>query len=88
MLERNYDGAVDHLEVAFAQDLGHRGIQKSLGQSYAWAGQFDRAYELLELLPESRSEMDVYQWWWATQGGEDLASNAQAVSELLGSGPK
>ena len=88
MLERDYDNAIGYLEVAHAQDPKHRGIQKALGQSYAWAGQFDLAYQLMEPLPESRSEMDVYQWWWGTQGREDLASNAMAMSELFGSATK
>ncbi len=88
MLERDYDSAIGYLETAYAQDSEHRGIQKALGQSYAWTGQFDRAYVMLAPLPESGSEIGVYQWWWGTQGREDLASYAQAMSELLGSASK
>ena len=85
MLERDYEGAIGHLELASAQDPEHRGIQKALGQSYAWAGELDNSVSLLSALPESRSEMSVYQWWWAAQGHEDLALNATAMSELLDS---
>ena len=88
MLQRDYEEAIDYLEVAHAQDLEHRGIQKALGYSYTWSGQFNKALGLLVDIPEAKNEMGVYQWWWGTQGREDLASNAVAMSELLGSAPK
>ncbi|MFV2044822.1 MAG: O-antigen ligase family protein [Anaerolineales bacterium] len=88
MAGQDFPTAVFHLEMAYAQDEDHRGIRKSLGYSLAWSGEFDRALSLLAEIPEAKNEMSVYEWWWGTQGREDLASNAQSVSELLGSGSK
>lgn len=87
MVERDYEQAIGYLEIALAQDPEHRGIQKALGQSYAWNGQLEMALVLLSALPESGSEMSVYEWWWSAQGRQDLALNAQALSELLRSAP-
>ena len=88
MTGQDFPAAISHLEMAYAQDEDHRGIRKSLGYSYTWSSQFDKALGMLVDIPEAKNEMGVYQWWWGTQGREDLASNAQAMFELLGSAPK
>jgi hypothetical protein len=83
MLQRKYDDAVFHLEAAYEQDEEHRGIVKSLGYSYVWAGHQDEAVTLLAKIPEARDEMDVYTWWWSLQGRDDLAAKAgRLVSRL------
>ncbi len=83
MLDRDYQSAIGYLKAAYALDPEHRGIQKALGQSYAWSGQFDRALVLLGPLPESANEMRVYEWWWGTQGRDDLSAHAAVMTGLL-----
>ena len=83
MLRRNYPLAIDYLKDAFNKDPEHRGIRKNLSYSFVWTGQFDRALPLLQTIPESRNEMDVYSWWWGTQGRIDLAENAQSMVLLM-----
>ncbi|NIS83028.1 MAG: tetratricopeptide repeat protein [Anaerolineales bacterium] len=83
MLRRDFTSAVSHLERASEQDPGHRGIQKSLGYSYVWSGHLERAADLLRDIPEARDEMQVYRWWWGTQGREDLTAYAAQMVERL-----
>ena len=64
---------------------GHRGIKKSLGYAYTWLGEFDKAFALLEQIPESRTEMETYTWWWNTTNREDLSQKASNMADLLSS---
>jgi hypothetical protein len=82
---RDFSTAITYLETAYRIDSHHRGIQKSLGYAYAWAGEFDLAYQLLTQIPEARQEMSTYVWWWQTQGREDLADNANNMLATLDS---
>jgi len=75
--------AVTQLERAFKLDPAAHGVRKELGYSYAWTGQIDQAANILEGIPEARSEMDVYSRWWSEQGRPDLAENARHVWEIL-----
>jgi hypothetical protein len=61
----------------------HRGVRKVLGYAYVWQGQLDLAAELLSDIPEAKSELDTYSWWWGTQGRDDLAAQAAAMVERL-----
>ncbi|MFH1635861.1 MAG: tetratricopeptide repeat protein, partial [Chloroflexota bacterium] len=73
-----------HLEAAFQTDPEHRGVRKNLGYSYAWAGQYEKALDVLAPIPEGESELNVYIWWWGTQGRADLSERAQEMVRLLG----
>jgi hypothetical protein len=58
-------------------------VIKNLGDSYAWLGEMDKARLYLERIPEAKSELDVYVWWWDTQGRQDLSAKAShLVSEM------
>lgn len=83
MTRRDYAGAVNHLEIAYQNDQDHRGIRKLLGYSYVWSGERQKALPLLVQMPEAKSEMRVYSWWWGAQGREDLAEQAAAMLALL-----
>lgn len=83
MTDQNFSTAVFHLETAYAQDVSHRGLKKALGYSYTWSGQFNKALGLLVDIPEAMNEMDVYVWWWGTQGRPDLAEFASHMVALL-----
>lgn len=83
-LKRDFAGAADHLQRAYEADPGHRGIVKALGYTYVWLGEYDRAKPLLASIPEARGELEVYVWWWGTQGREDLSKRAQTMVKRMG----
>lgn len=83
MLARDYETAVTHLELAEAKAQAHRGIAKSLGYSYVWRGQFDKALQTLVVIEEARAEMNVYSNWWERQNRQGLAAKASEMFTLL-----
>lgn len=83
MLRRDYATAAGQLEAAGQGNSNHRGIQKSLGYSYAWQGELDEGVEILAAIPEAREELNVYVWWWGTQGREDLSQQAERMVARL-----
>jgi hypothetical protein len=84
--QQDFPSAVNFLETAFRGAPQHRGIQKSLGISYAWDGQLSAANTLLSGVAEAEAEMEVYSWWWDQQGRPDLAQNAGKVAAELAAG--
>jgi len=80
---RDFSSALNYLLTAYHQSPQHRGIVKSLGYCYVWLGDIDNARLLLKNIPESKSELDVYIWWWGTQGRDDLSKNAAVMSSEL-----
>ena len=83
MLRRDFSSAVKYLETAHNQTPSHRGIIKSLGFSYVWQGDLVMAQPLLSQTPEALEELDVYIWWWGTQGRDDLSENAALMLDVL-----
>jgi tetratricopeptide (TPR) repeat protein len=79
----DFQAAIPYLETAFQWNESHRGIQKVLGYNYAWTAQPELAAEMLAEIPEARGELDVYVWWWGTQGRADLSANAQTTLSLM-----
>jgi tetratricopeptide (TPR) repeat protein len=79
MLRRDFKSAIGFLEIAHNQAPDHRGLLKSLGYAYAWDGDMVRAQQLLSQTPEAPEELDVYKWWWESQGRSDLSKNASAA---------
>ncbi len=79
--QRDFETAVAHLQIAHQGQPTHRGIAKTLGYSYLWSGQLERAGSLLYQLPETPGELEAYDWWWQTQGRDDLARLAQLVGQ-------
>jgi hypothetical protein len=73
---RDFATAILHLERAFHQDQHYHGIRKNLGYSYVFDGQIEAGRKTLAGIPEASSDMEVYNWWWGTQGRDDLASYA------------
>ena len=73
MLRQDFKSAAVYLEKAHESSPSHRGIIKNLGYCYVWLGEMDKAKALLEQIPESQQELDVYSWWWGVHGREDLA---------------
>jgi O-antigen ligase len=83
-LARDFETAAAELEQAYEADPGHRGVIKNLGYVYAWLGRPQDARPLLAQIPEAQHELQVYVWWWGTQGREDLAGRAQDMARRLG----
>ena len=83
MLRGDFQSAVGYLETALEQAPEHRGIIKSLGYCYTWLDNVEKARPLLEEIPEARSELEVYVWWWDTQGRPDLSAYASEMASEL-----
>ncbi|MCP4423684.1 MAG: tetratricopeptide repeat protein [Chloroflexi bacterium] len=80
LLERDFETAVAHLQTAHDLDPDHRGIAKSLGYSYVWAGELEQAAVLLAAIPEAGWEMKAYVNWWNEQKRPDLAAQAMEMA--------
>jgi O-antigen ligase len=83
MLRWDFDSASGYLETAHKQAPEHRGIIKSLAYCHVWLGDMVKAEFLLSEIPEASDEMDVYVWWWGTQGRDDLSANASVMASRL-----
>jgi O-antigen ligase len=83
MLRGDFLSAAGYLETALEQSPEHRGIIKSLGYCYTWLDNVEKARPLLEEIPEARSELEVYVWWWDTQGRPDLSAHASDMASDL-----
>jgi hypothetical protein len=83
MLRRDFVTAAVNLETAYQETPNHRGIIKSLGYCYVWLGDMDKARALLDRIPEAQHEMEVYIWWWETQGRPDLSERASRIVSRL-----
>jgi hypothetical protein len=75
--------SIPYLERAYKGNSGHRGIQKALGYNYVWTDRPEAAVELLSEIPEARYELEVYVWWWESQGRPDLAAKSKAALEYF-----
>jgi hypothetical protein len=83
MLGQNFELASKYLDTAYVVAPGHRGVVKSLGYCYVWLGDFEKAALLLSNIPEAQEELDVYVWWWSTQGRDDLSNKAALALQIL-----
>ncbi|MBE0410138.1 MAG: hypothetical protein IBX69_10445, partial [Anaerolineales bacterium] len=84
--QHDFSLALEHLERAYDLHPTHRGIQKNLGYSFVWVGNYPRAKELLIDLPETHLELGNYSHFWRLNSRPDLADNALfMVAELAGS---
>jgi tetratricopeptide (TPR) repeat protein len=83
-LERDdLNAARMYLEAAYRFDANHRGVRKMLGYVDVWSGDFERAAQLLATIPEAPGEIEVYVWWWKTQGRDDLSALAEQMLAYL-----
>jgi hypothetical protein len=82
-LGQNFELASKYLNTAYEVAPDHRGVVKSLGYCYVWLGDLEKAELLLSKIPEAQEELDVYVWWWDTQGRDDLSNKAALVLGLL-----
>ncbi len=83
MEQGDFTSARTLLEGAYTFDAGHRGVRKRLGYVYAWNGDLEQAAQMLVSIPEAGQELEVYAWWWQTQGREDLSTFARQTLNIL-----
>ena len=83
MVRQDFDVASFYLEKAYQEAPSHRGIIKTLAYCYVWLGKTEEASVLLTQIPESRSELKTYIWWWGTQNRADLAEKASIMVSRL-----
>ena len=83
MQRRDFETAVAYLTTAEQTIPDHRGLQKTLGYSYAWLGDADTAVYYLHTMDEVPQELNVYIWWWQNQERLDLAYHAEKIGQLL-----
>ena len=83
MLRQDFESASANLETAYQEAPSHRGIIKNLGYCYVWLGNMEKAKTLLVKIPEAQKELNVYIWWWETQGRPDLSEKASVMASRL-----
>jgi len=83
LAQRDFPSALVYLLEAHRQSPQHRGVIKSLGYCYVWLGDMASASAFLENIPEAKSELAVYVWWWGTQERSDLSEYATMMSSVL-----
>jgi O-antigen ligase len=80
---QRFDEAITYLEATYRADPTNTTTHKALGLAYTWVGRLDEARQLLAKVPEIVEELNVWGWWWGTQGEHEWAANAYRVSLLL-----
>lgn len=83
--ETRFGQAVEHLEAAWEADPANTTTHKALGLAYVWVGDLDRAGPLLRNVPGIVEELNVWGWWWGTQGQAQQSLNAYRMALLLDS---
>jgi hypothetical protein len=54
--------------------------RSAISYCYVWLGDINRATMLLTKIPEAKSDLYVYQWWWETHERTELAEKASMIS--------
>jgi thioredoxin-like negative regulator of GroEL len=83
MAAGDYERAAQYLETAARADPAHRGVLKSLGYSYLWAGQVEKAASWLAQLPETEVEVRNYVQWWYLLRRPELIAYAQEYLAVI-----
>jgi O-antigen ligase len=87
MRRKDYHKASEYLVSAYRLNPNHRGAIKNLGYTYVWLSEYEKAGEFFQQIPEASDELEVYSWWWETQGDCNLAMQAKQMAEYLSSEP-
>ena len=48
-----------------------------------WLGDYEVAQPLLAATRDARQELDIYRWWWLTQGEAMLSDRATQMAARL-----
>jgi hypothetical protein len=69
----DYESARRHLEAAYSAAPGQRVTRQLLGESYAIAGDSERAAQLWQTLELSESQLQIRAWWYEHIGESERA---------------
>ena len=83
MMQKKFHSAVEKLEIAYLSNPDHRGIKKNLAYCYLWSNNKIDSEELLVAIPEAKSELDAYAWWWDSHNEPELSRIALEMSSVL-----
>lgn len=78
-----FQTALEHLQAAYDADKTNRPVIKSLGYTYLWTGDMERAEALLKQIPEASVELGYTGQEWRKLGREELATRAQRMIQRL-----
>lgn len=79
-----YEAARGHLEAAYAAAPGHRATRQLLAESYAIAGDVQRAAALLATVDTSLNQMDARIFWYNHVGEPHYAELIRQATEMAG----
>jgi tetratricopeptide (TPR) repeat protein len=74
-----YDAARHHLETAYAVAPEQRATRQMLGESYAIAGEFEKAVALWKTIDVSENQLAIRQWWYDHIGERERAARLQTA---------
>jgi tetratricopeptide (TPR) repeat protein len=78
-----YDSARHHLEAAYATAPGQRATRQLLGESYAIAGEIERAAALWRTVDVSQGQLGLKEGWYSYLGEKEHATRiAQSTAAL------
>jgi len=78
-----YQAARRHLEAAYAAAPSQRATRQLLGESYALAGEIERAAALWRTIDVSQGQLRLRQWWYDHIG--ELQQGARLAEAVAGS---
>ncbi len=81
--EKRFSEALKELEKACEADSQDEATIKALGLAYVWVGEVEKAESYLEKVPGITEELNVWGWWWSTNGEPALARYAYQASLRL-----
>ncbi len=87
MSANDFEAASRFLQRAYEADATDRGVIKTLGYSYLWSGETEKALLLLSRIPEAKHELEQYVWWWNDHQRPDLSQRAAQLSARLAAQP-
>jgi O-antigen ligase len=72
-----------YMNQAWPQVPNHRVVRKYLGYANAWQTNYENAAIQLSTIPEALYELELYTWWWETQGRIDLSTRSAYIADLI-----
>ena len=79
-----YDAAQPHLEAAYRAAPANRAARQMLAESYAIAGDVERAAALLRTIDLGQNQIDTRMWWYNHIGQPQRAELLRQAKELAG----
>jgi hypothetical protein len=78
----HYADAREHLEKALAASSNQRATRAMLGETYAIAGEIDRAAMLWRGVDVSDGQLDIRAWWYDHIGEKEYAARVRQAAQI------